>query len=356
MTKNIYKVAIVGASSLAGKELSEALGESAFAASEFVLLDAEDAAGKLETVADDVTFIRKLEAESFDGADFVFFAGTPDATQAHWKAAQKAGASVVDMTFALEATPGVPVRAPWVAELLSDKLQGAAATQPDLRTPAVVAAHPAAVLLATVLAQLNARHKVKSASATVLEPASQYGRAAMDELHQQTVALLSFQPLPKDVYDAQAAFNIAPAMGAEAKVKLAETEQRIRRHYAALTGGALPAPALQLAHAASFHGSIASILVELEAPVSEEQMTVALDGEHVDVLLDENDPPSNLSVAGQQNIQVRVRMEPPAAEPGSGRSTQYWLWIAADNLKLAALNAIACGAELARLRPQGKVQ
>src|ERR1700743_1933123 len=108
MSNTILKIAIVGASTLAGKELNEALGESSFAVSDFVLLDAEDAAGKLETVADDVTFIRKLEAESFDGADFVYFAGTPDATEAHWKAAQKAGASVVDMTFALEATPGVP--------------------------------------------------------------------------------------------------------------------------------------------------------------------------------------------------------------------------------------------------------
>jgi len=351
MTKNIYKVAIVGASTLAGKELNEALAESAFAASDFVLLDAEDAAGKLETVADDVTFVRKLEAESFEGADFVFFAGDAETARVHWKAAQKAGASVVDMTFALETTPGVPVRAPWVAELLHNE-----ASQPDLRTPAVVTAHPAAVLLATVLAQLNLRHKVKSASATVLEPASQYGRAAMDELHQQTVALLSFQPLPKDVYDAQAAFNITPVMGAETKVKLAETEQRIRRHYATLTGNALPMPALQLAHAASFHGTIASVLVELDAPATEEQMAVALDGEHVDVLLDETEPPSNLSVAGQMNIQVRVRPEPPAAEPGAGKSTHFWLWIAADNLKLAALNAIACGAELARLRPQGKVQ
>jgi len=74
------------------------------------------------------------------------------------------------------------------------------------------------------------------------------------------------------------------------------------------------------------------------------------------VLLDETEPPTNLSVAGQANIQVRVRPEPPSSTPGTGRSTRYWLWIAADNLKLAALNAIACAAELARLRPQGKVQ
>jgi aspartate-semialdehyde dehydrogenase len=30
--------------------------------------------------------------------------------------------------------------------------------------------------------------------------------------------------------------------------------------------------------------------------------------------------------------------------------------LAADNLKLAALNAIACATELRRLRPSGKVQ
>jgi len=349
-----YKVAIVGASTLAGKELSEALGESAFAASNFVLLDADDAVGKLETVADDVTFVRKLEAESFEGADFVFFAGTPQTTLDHWRKAQELGAAVVDMSFALESTPGIPVRAPWVAELLP---AGSDATSsPDLQTPAVVAAHPAAVLLATALGQLQKRHAVKSASATVLEPASQYGREAMDELHQQTVALLSFQTLPKEIYNTQTAFNLTPELGAESKLRLAESERRIRRHFAALAGNTLPAPALQLAHAASFHGTIASVLVELENPASEEEMAAALDGEHMDVLLDETEPPTNLSVAGQANIQVRVRPEPPSSTPGTGRSTRYWLWIAADNLKLAALNAIACAAELARLRPQGKVQ
>ena len=35
----------------------------------------------------------------------------------------------------------------------------------------------------------------------------------MDELHQQTVNLLSFQPLPKDVYDAQVAFNMLARHG-----------------------------------------------------------------------------------------------------------------------------------------------
>ena len=39
-----------------------------------------------------------------------------------------------------------------------------------------------------------------------------------------------------------------------------------------------------------------------------------------------------------------------------GGRARFWLWLAADNLKLAALNAIACATELRRLRPSGKVQ
>ena len=237
MSKGNQKVAIVGASTLAGKELNEALNESALAAADFVLLDTDEAVGKLENVGDEVTFVRRMEADSFAGADFVFFAGTPENTREHWQAAHVAGATVVDMSHALETMPGVPVRAPWVTELLGD---GDAATQPDLRTPAVVAAHPAAVMLATVLAQLQTEFKVKSMTATVLEPASQFGRDAMDELHQQTVTLLSFQTMPKAVYDAQAAFNVTPETGAEAKVRMAAEEERIRRHYAAIAGKTLP--------------------------------------------------------------------------------------------------------------------
>ena len=48
-------------------------------------------------------------------------------------------------------------------------------------------------------------------AATVLEPASEQGKAGLDELHQQTVGLLSFQSVPKDVYDTQVAFNLKAA-------------------------------------------------------------------------------------------------------------------------------------------------
>ena len=127
---------------------------------------------------------------------------------------------------------------------------------PDLNTPAVVAAHPVAVMLALVAGKLQAKLALSSVAATVMEPASEYGRAAMDELHQQTVNLLSFQTLPREQYDAQVSFNLLPALGEAAKVKLGATEQRIRRHYAGLSDGQLPALALQMVQAPVFHGYV----------------------------------------------------------------------------------------------------
>jgi aspartate-semialdehyde dehydrogenase len=92
--------------------------------------------------------------------------------------------------------------------------------------------------------------------------------------------------------------------------------------------------------------------VELEKDATVSAVEAALAGDHIDLVAGESDPPSNLSAAGQEDIMVRVRKDSGEGEKG----TRFWIWLAADNLKLAALNAIACATELRRLRPQGKVQ
>jgi aspartate-semialdehyde dehydrogenase len=349
MTNREYRIGIVGASSLAGKELSEELASSLLAASDFVLLDVEDAAGQVTAAADEVSFIQPLEASSFERMDFVFFAGGAAMTKKHWQGARRAGASIVDLTYALEGEKDVLVRAPWVAEVLAKKTPH---KLPDLNTPAVVAAHPVAVMLALVAGKLQAKLALTTVAATVMEPASEYGREAMDELHQQTVNLLSFQALPREQYDAQVSFNLLPELGESAKVNLGATEQRIRDHYAELSHGQLPALALQIVQAPVFHGYVLSLLVELGESVAVHQVEAALAGDPIDVVSGESDPPSNLSAAGQEDIMVRVRKDSGDGEKG----TRFWIWMAADNLKLAALNAIACATELRRLRPLGKVQ
>ena len=192
MTTN-YRIAIVGAASIRGKQLNEALSESTFGSAEFALMDDQQALGQLEAVGDEVTFIQPITADSFAHIDFTFFAGSAELTLRNWQAAQRAGSSIVDLSGALEGEPGVLVCAPWLQEAMGE---AAVAGAPNLHTPAVVSAHPAALVLALLLERLQRAGAIRHVSATVMEPASEYGKAALDELHQQTVALLSFRVFP----------------------------------------------------------------------------------------------------------------------------------------------------------------
>ncbi len=345
MTEGMYRIAIVGASTLAGKELADELGESLLAASDVTLLDDESAGGTVAAVGEEAAVIQQVDEASFERKDFVFFAEA-DAAKKHWSAARTAGASLVDVSGALEGEPGVVVRAPFVHAAMGSR----AAKEIDLSTSAVVSATPAAVMLALVAERLRTQLPVRSLAATVFEPASQYGREAMDELHQQTVNLLSFQSLPREVYDAQVAFNILPTVGEAAKIELNSTAKRILRHYR-LAGENLPELAVQAVHTPVFHGYVLSVLVELEREARVHELEAALAGESIDVVADDSEPPSNLTAAGQEDIMVQVRS---ASETLTDR--RFWLWLAADNLKLGALNAISCANELKRLRPRGKVQ
>src|SRR5207248_4372485 len=53
-----YRVAIVGAGSLKGKDVSEVLDQRNFPSSEIKLLDDDEATGKLEALKDEMTFIQ----------------------------------------------------------------------------------------------------------------------------------------------------------------------------------------------------------------------------------------------------------------------------------------------------------
>ncbi len=347
MPENV-RIAIVGAGTLRGKELAEALEDTSFAAAELLLMDEDEGLGQIEALGDEVAVVQAIDEDSFAQVDYVFFAGSPGQTSAHWRAAVDARSSVIDLSDAIESEPGVLVASPWVRDAIANP----AAAGPDLHTPALIPSHIAATVLGLLTARAQEAGAIRSAWATVHEPASEHGRAAVDELHQQTVTLLNFQSMPKDVYDMQVAFNMTPSLGEASKIDLVAIEARIRRHYGLLSGGRLPQIGIQLVQAPAFHGYCLSLGIELERPVALEQVEASLAGDRVDVVLGESDAPSNLSCAGQDDVFVRVRQ----ADANEALSTRFWIWAAFDNLKLGSLNAIACAGELGRLRPRGKVQ
>ena len=85
MAEKSLRIALVGAATLLGKALNDELSASAFASADFRLMDDEDALGKLAAAADEVTFIQRIEADSFDGCGSIDDVPRPGGLEdCHW--------------------------------------------------------------------------------------------------------------------------------------------------------------------------------------------------------------------------------------------------------------------------------
>lgn len=373
------RVAIVGAATLKGRELAEVLSDRKFPA-DVRLLDDDEALGQLEAVGDEVSFVQAAGRDQFTDVDITFFASDEQFTRRTWQYARDTGSLAIDLSFALEEEPGAQVRSPWLDQELG--LEVAFGSEQGVQ----VVAHPAAVTLALLLTRLSKKFSVEIAVASIFEPASEKGRKGVDELHEQTVKLLSFQQMPKNVFDSQLAFNILPRYGKESTHNLESTEQRILEHYRKITkrhsggreavqhtvvaergvptpariddSGSAAAPQVQsgagtpsiaLYQAPIFHSHLLSIFVELEHGAAESEVSEALAGDHVVIITHDDEPATNVSAAGETAIQLAVRHD-------GARRDAVWLWAAADNLKVAALNAVACAETALALKPKGRIQ
>ena len=343
---NLYRVAIVGAASLKGKEIAEILRERNFPAVDIRLLDDDESLGQLEAVGDEMSFIQSVRSEQFERVDFAFFASDPRSTRNNWKAARDLGDTIVDLSFALEDEAEASIRSPWIERQTGQPIA------PELQPGPVVVAHPAATVLA-LLALCSEKTsekagKIQRMVATVFEPASENGQKAMDELHEQTVNLLSFQELPKNVFDIQVAFNLVARYGQRSDLALDVVSQRIRKHYRHIARGAAE-PALQVLQAPVFHGHAFSVYLEMEKPVAIADFSRALAGEHVVVSGSPEDTPTSVSAAGQGDILVALTSD---ADHPNG----VWLWATTDNLRVAALTAVECAETMTASRPRGQIQ
>ena len=155
--------------------------------------------------------------------------------------------------------------------------------------------------------------------------------------------------MPTGVFGTQVAFNMLDRYGRSSLRPLDATERRITDHLRRLLGNDFQLPALTLLQAPVFHAHTLSIYLEMEKSIAAGDLARALGGEHIQIARTAEDSPSNVNVAGKDEILVAVRRD-------SIHENGFWLWAAVDNLRLSALTAADCATALAAVRPHGKVQ
>ena len=320
-------IAIVGGESLLGKDIRALLAESDLKA-EVKLIAADAEEGSIITPGPDEPIVMApLLFADLGTAEIVVLAGSQESSLLAYEQVRNVSPApvVIDLTGALEDLPDARLRAPMV-EPPGRPVEGAIQ----------VIAHPAAIALALFLIQLRHAGAIRRAVAEVFEPASERGQAGLDELQKQTVGLLSFKPLAKEVYDAQVSFNMLSQYGTDSPHSLEAIELKIDRHLASLlaAAGGAPMPSLRLIQAPVFHGYSMSVWVEFEKNPGREAMLRALASNLIDVRANDEEPPTNVGAAGQSGITVG------SLTPDRNQPLACWFWMAADNFRIAAENAL----------------
>lgn len=321
-------IALVGGDTLLAKELREVLGETKPAPRVQLISASVDGAAKLAAEDDEPIVMAPLTAESLVGAKVAFLAGSPASSRRAHKVNPAGGPLLIDLAGGLEEQPEARLRAPFAdpAQQRSD-------------APIQIIAHPAAIALAMFLGRVSKTATIRKSVVHIFEPASERGQRGLDELQQQTVGVLSFQKLKTDVFDTQLAFNMLARYGEEALEPLESIEQRVEKHLASLLTAwpGIPMPSLRVIQAPVFHGHSISAWVEFEDNPGADALTKALSESGLDVRADE--PPSNVGMAGQSGLSVG------AISVDHNQPRASWFWLASDNLRLVAENAVAVAKE-----------
>jgi aspartate-semialdehyde dehydrogenase len=323
-------VGVVGGDTLLGREIRDLLGESVTKPRIQLLAATADGSTVLAQEEDEALVMTPMNAESLEGSKAAFLAATPAASRRAAKINPRGGPVLIDLTAALEDQPQARLRAP------TAEPRG---TAPE-PAPIQVIAHPAAIAIAMFLTRLAKVKPVRRSVIHIFEPASERGQRGIEELQQQNRALLSFQKLQTDVFDAQLAFNLLARYGEEALEGLDLIEQRAERHLASLLAAwpGVPMPSLRMIQAPVFHGHSFSAWAEFDENVDAVAIAQALAAQGLDVRPDE--PPTNAAIAGQSGISVG------GIWTDRNHSRACWFWLVADNLRLAAENAVAVAAEI----------
>ncbi|HXE74649.1 MAG TPA: Asd/ArgC dimerization domain-containing protein [Candidatus Xenobia bacterium] len=321
------RVALIGATSLKGKEVKQVLEERLFPLRKLALLDDPEALGQLTDFEGEPALVEAIDADTFTENDLVFFASTADRfTRQNWPQAAAGSAAVIDLSHALLDVPEARVRVPFLEDCLPP-------TDDSPRRWYTVP-HAAAIALLAMLGRLNAKLSVRRAVANVFEPVSERGAAGLDELQEQTVRLLSFQSFPRTVFDAQVAFNLLARYGAESASHLEQIDDLVYRQIERRAPKLAERVALRVLQAPVFHAHCLSVLVELEQAAELPAVERALAGRRVSVLRQDESPAGAVDAAGRDEIIIgpvlRDRKRPAA----------FWLWAVADNLRLTAQTAV----------------
>lgn len=204
MIKKTYDIALVGATGLVGEAVIEQLASRKLPIGKLHLLtDKESAGAKIEFKGQYLP-LQDMAKFDFSQVQIALFNVSAEHAAKLVPKAAKTGCVAIDSSAHFRLEPDVPLV---VAGVNSESI--AQYTQRN------IIASPASIVVEMLLAlaPLNKAVGIERINVSTYQSASSEGKAGVEELAGQTVALLNMQPVKPKLFAKQLAFNVLPCMG-----------------------------------------------------------------------------------------------------------------------------------------------
>ncbi|MBI3192014.1 MAG: aspartate-semialdehyde dehydrogenase [Pedosphaera parvula] len=332
MNRNPH-VAVVGATGAVGLEMIKTLEKRHFPVSQLTLLASARSVGKKLSYQGKQIAVQELKKDSFRGIDLALFSAGGGISREFAPLAAQAGCVVVDNSSAFRMDDSVPLVVP---EINPD----------DLKLHKGIIANPNCTTAITLMAlyPLHQAFQVKRIFASSYQAVSGTGAKAIEELKRQVNQIVSNQPVTREVYPHQIAFNVLPQVDSflssgytKEEMKMQNEGRKIMHHPAFLASVTCVRVPVYRAHSVA-------VSAEFERPATVEAAREVLERAPGLDLVDKPEKceyPLPLYTAEKDNCQVgRIRKD-CAMENG------LCFWVSGDQLlKGAALNAVQIAEEL----------
>jgi aspartate-semialdehyde dehydrogenase len=329
-------VAVVGATGAVGIEMLKVLERRRFPVGQLTLLASARSVGKKLPFAGKEVTVTELTKDSFHGIDIALFSAGGSISREFAPIAAAAGCVVVDNSSAFRQDDRVPLVVPEI-------------NAGDVRHHHGILANPNCTTAITLMAlyPLHQAFGVKRIVASSYQAVSGTGAKAIEELERQVQQIAAGQPITREVYPYQIAFNVLPQVDSfqpdgytKEEMKMQNEGRKIMHHpgfRASVTCVRVPV----------YRSHSVAVTAEFEKPVSvAEARAILAQAPGLDVV---DEPasqkyPMPLFTSEKDNCQVgRLRMD-------CAFDNALSFWVSGDQLlKGAALNAVQIAEELLKL-------
>lgn len=324
-----FRVALIGTDSLRGQEIKSVLSTGKFPLKsiEFYDPDVAEEYSKLTEFRDEPKVIHHPDPYLLEGLDLIFLAADHTTNRKFGLLAREKGFRAIDLSESFTETPEVPVVVAGVNDELLRNKEIFLVSNP----------HPVTIFLSHVFSAIVSLYPIKKAISMVLQPVSAYENEGIEELAEQSYALLSSSSLNPKVFREQIAFNFLPGVERPGKDGFSNKEKQIIQEIRRVLDQPGFNFSLSMVQAPVFHVYSIMVYIELSEDVEPVELEKVFKKKSVFKFfpLGSSEQISNIKVAGKEQIFIG-HLKKDQSIPGS-----FWLWVAADNLTIgSALNAL----------------